>query len=144
MKYFLTFLFVITFFVSAFSQNYKQVKIFINDKSDYPALRAAGLQIDNAIIGKDNSLTVFISNEEFSKLQMTSFSYEVLINDWKDYYSKQAELTESEKLSFIQNSKNDFGVEGFGYGSMGCLLYTSNVLMNFCHSFFIANFLIID
>lgn len=50
---------------------------------------------------------------------MTSFSYEVLIDDWFDYYSKLPSLTESEKTSFIKDSKEKYGVEGFGFGSMG-------------------------
>ena len=119
MKYFLTLLLATTFFITTYSQNHKQVKIFINNQNDYETLQKAGLEIDHAFWGKDNSLTVFLSDEQFSRLQMTSFNYEVLINDWKDYYSKQAKLTEDEKLSFIQKSKNDYGVEGFGYGSMG-------------------------
>ncbi len=119
MKYFLTLLFSITLFISAYSQNYKQVKIYVNDKSDYAALQSAGLEIDHAFWGKDNSLTVYLSDEQFSKLQLTSFRYDVLIDDWFDYYSKQPTLTESEKSSFIQQSKKNYGVEGFGYGSMG-------------------------
>jgi len=119
MKYFLTLLFSITLFISAYSQNYKQIKIYVNDKSDYAALQSSGLEIDHAFWGKDNSLTVYLSDEQFSKLQLTSFRYDVLIDDWFDYYSKQPTLTESEKSSFIQQSKKDYGVEGFGYGSMG-------------------------
>ncbi len=119
MKYFLTLLFSITLLISAYSQNYKQVKIYVNDKSDYAALQSAGLEIDHSFWGKDNSLTVYLSDEQFSKLQLTSFRYDVLIDDWFDYYSKQPTLTESEKSSFIQQSKKDYGVEGFGYGSMG-------------------------
>ena len=119
MKYFLTFLLTLTFFITTYSQNYKQVKIYINDKSDYPVLQSAGLEIDHALWGKDNSLTAYLSDEQFSKLQLTNFRYDVLIDDWFDYYSKQPKLTEAEKSSFIQSSKEDFGVEGFGYGSMG-------------------------
>jgi carboxypeptidase T len=119
MKYILSLTLALTFFVTSYSQNFKQVKIFINDKSDYTTLQNAGLEIDHAFWDKDNSLTVFLSDEQFAKLQMTSFKYEVLINDWNDYYSKQAVLTETEKASYIQHSKDNYGVEGFGFGSMG-------------------------
>ena len=130
MKYFLTILLALTFFVAAYPQNYKQVKIFVNDKNDYTILQNTGLEIDHALWGKDNSLTVFLSDEQYSKLQMTNFRYEVLIDDWFDYYSKQPTLTESEKASFIQQSKDDFGVEGFGYGSMGGFYTLAEVYAN--------------
>ena len=119
MKYLLTILFALTLFVVAYPQNFKQVKIYVNDKSDYAALQNAGLEIDHAFWAKDNSLSVFLSDDQFSKLQLTNFKYDVLIDDWFDYYSKQPTLTESEKTSFIQHSKDNYGVEGFGYGSMG-------------------------
>ncbi len=130
MKYFLTILLALTFFVVAYPQNYKQVKIFVNDKNDYTALQNAGLEIDHAFWGKDNSLTVFLSDEQFSRLQLTNFRYEVLIDDWFDYYSKQPTLTESEKASFIQQSKDSYGVEGFGYGSMGGFYTLAEVYAN--------------
>jgi hypothetical protein len=119
MKSFLTFLFAVTFSVMINAQNYKQVKIYINDKSDYSILQSAGLEIDHAFWGKDNSLTVFLSDLQFNRLQFTNFRYDVLIDDWFDHYSKNSKLTENEKLSFIQKSKDEFGVEEFGYGSMG-------------------------
>ena len=119
MKSFLTFLFAVTFSVMINAQNYKQVKIYINDKSDYSTLQSAGLEIDHAFWGKDNSLIVYLSDLQFNRLQLTNFKYDVLIDDWFDHYSTQSKLTENEKLSFIQKSKDEFGVEGFGYGSMG-------------------------
>jgi len=119
MKYFLILLLTLTFFISAYSQNYKHVKIYVNDKSDYAALQTAGLEIDHAFGGKDNSLSVYLSDEQFAKLQLTNFSYVVLIDDWFDYYSKQPMLSEVEQSAIIQQSKESFGVEGFGYGSMG-------------------------
>ena len=127
MKYILSLLLAITLSIAVNAQNYKQVKIFVNDKSDYAALQTAGLEIDHALWGKDNSLTVFLSDEQFSRLQLTNFTYEVLINDWFEYYSKQPILTESEKSTFIKQSKDNFGVEGFGYGSMGGFLTMAEV-----------------
>ncbi len=124
-KYFLTLLFSVSLFLSAYAQNYKQVKIYVQDKLDYTALQSAGLEIDHALTGKDNSITVFLSDKQFHKLQLTSFRYDVLIDDWFGYYAKQPALTESEKESIIRQSKRDYGVEGFGFGSMGGF-YTLN------------------
>ena len=130
MKYLTTFLLAFSLSLAIYPQNFKQVKIFINDKTDYAALQSAGLEIDHALWGKDKSLTVYLSDEQFSRLQLTNFSYDVLIDDWFEYYSKLPTLTESEKKAFIRQSKDDFGVEGFGYGSMGGFYTLAEVYAN--------------
>ena len=119
MKYILVLIISLTFFVSVFPQNYKQVKIHIQSLDDVEELQNAGLEFDHPQITKDNAVIIFVDDEDLQKLQMTSFGYEILIDDWFDYYSKTPKLTESEKAAIIQNSKYDFGVEGFGFGSMG-------------------------
>ncbi|RPI63401.1 MAG: T9SS C-terminal target domain-containing protein [Ignavibacteriales bacterium] len=119
MKYFLSLLLAITFSITLNAQNYKQVKIYIQSLQDVEELQNAGLEFDHPNVTKDNAIIVLIDDDDFQKLQMTNFSYEVQIADWFDYYSKQPKLTESEKASFIQQSKDNYGVEGFGFGSMG-------------------------
>lgn len=119
MKYLLVLLLLLTFFVTTFPQNYKQIKINIQSLKDVEELQNAGLEFDHPQLTKDNAIIVFVDDEDLQKLQMTSFNYEVLIDDWYDYYSKTSKLTELEKASIIQNSKDNFGVEGFGFGSMG-------------------------
>ncbi len=119
MKFILTLLLAITFSILVNAQNYKQVKIYIQSLQDIAELQNAGLEFDHPNVTKDKAVIVFLDDDDFQKLQMTNFSYEVLIDDWFDYYSKQPKLTETEKASIIQNSKDNFGVEGFGFGSMG-------------------------
>ena len=101
------------------SQTYKKVKIYINNRSDIQHLYQAGLDFDHGTITKDNAFIVFLDDEEFSKLQMTNYSYEVLIDDWKAYYNNQPKLTDEEKLAFKIKSKQNFNVDDFGFGSMG-------------------------
>jgi len=112
-------IFVLLFIISSYPQNYKQVKIFINSISDLTELQRAGLEIDHSFRGKDNSITVFLSDDEFSKLQFTNFNYQVLIEDWFKYYANLPTLSESEKSNSIKQSRDNFGVNNFGYGSMG-------------------------
>ncbi|MCU0344153.1 MAG: immune inhibitor A, partial [Ignavibacterium sp.] len=78
-----------------------------------------GLEFDHPNVTKDNAIIVLIDDDDFQKLQMTNFNYDVQIDDWFEYYSKLPKLTESEKASIIQQSKDSYGVEGFGFGSMG-------------------------
>lgn len=104
---------------ASYPQNYKQVKISIQTLQDVVELQNAGLEFDHPQITKDNAIILFLNDNDMQKLQMTNFSYEVLIDDWYEYYSNLPQLTESEKTDIIQYSKDNFGVEGFGFGSMG-------------------------
>jgi len=119
MKYLLTLVLTISISLSINAQNYKQVKIYIQSLQDIAELQNAGLEFDHPNVTKDKALIVFLDDSDFQKLQMTNFSYEVQIDDWFEYYSRQPKLTETEKASVIQHSKDNFGVEGFGFGSMG-------------------------
>jgi carboxypeptidase T len=120
MKYLFSFLLALTIVFSSYSQNFKQVKIFFNHQSEISLLQNYDLEIDHGFWNKeDNSYTVFLSDDEFSKLQLSSFNYEIVIDDWFDYYSKLPQLNQSEKDAFIQQSKDNYGVESFGFGSMG-------------------------
>ena len=119
MKFILTLLLSFSFLLSVNAQNYKQVKIYIQSLQDISELQNAGLEFDHPNVTKDNAVIVFLNDTDFQKLQMTNFNYEVQIDDWFDYYSKQPTLTETEKSLIIKNSKDNFGVEGFGFGSMG-------------------------
>jgi len=119
MKSILAFLLVFVFIITVNAQNYKQIKIYIQSLQDIAELQNAGLEFDHQQVTKDNAIIIFVDDNDLQKLQMTSFSYEVLIDDWYDYYSNLPKLSESQKAAIIQNSKDNFGVEGFGFGSMG-------------------------
>ncbi len=119
MKYLLILVLTVSISLSINAQNYKQVKIYIQSLQDIAELQNAGLEFDHPNVTKDNAVIVFLDDSDFQKLQMTNFNYEVQIDDWFEYYSRQPKLTETEKTSIIQHSKDNFGVEGFGFGSMG-------------------------
>jgi len=119
MKYLQTFLILLLLAAGIHAQTYKKVKIYLNNRSDIQYLYQAGLDFDQASITKDNGLIVFLNEKEFSKLQLTNFRYDVLINDWMAYYNSLPGLTQQEKQGFINESKQKFNVSGFGFGSMG-------------------------
>ncbi len=99
---------------------FKKVKIFPTDtKRDIELLRSYNVIIDEAYIGKDNSLSVFLSAKDVENLQKSGVRYEIVIDNWDDYYKSLPSLSEQEKLQVRQFSKDTYGVEGFGYGSMG-------------------------
>ncbi|MGB5529409.1 MAG: M14 family zinc carboxypeptidase [Ignavibacteriaceae bacterium] len=118
-KYFLLTVMFLSTTLNLYSQNYKEVKIYLNDIKDINTLFSAGMEFDHLVYEKDNSIRTFISDNDFAILQSTGFSYEILIDDWYNYYANLPKLTEYEKQQFIQQSKDIFNVGGFGYGSMG-------------------------
>ncbi|NWG29292.1 MAG: immune inhibitor A [Ignavibacteriaceae bacterium] len=118
-KYFLLAVLFFSISINLLSQNYKEVKIFLNDLKDIQTLLNAGMEFDHLVYEKDNSIKTFIGDNDFAILQSTGFNYEILIDDWYSYYASLSGLTESERQQFIKYSKDNFNVGGFGYGSMG-------------------------
>ena len=102
-----------------FSQNYKKVKIHLNNLSNVPQLNSIGLEIDHAHFNRDNSINVFLDDTQFSRLQSSSLQYEVLIDDWFKYYDKQKKMSSSEREMNLMKTAQLYGVTGFDFGSMG-------------------------
>jgi len=118
MKNIISFFLLISFTILN-AQNYKEVKIFINSNEDIGRLYSLGLEFDHFHRNKDNSITTIISEKDYELLSGSNFKYQILINDWYEYYNNLPKLTESEKSSYVQMSKELYNVEGFGFGSMG-------------------------
>lgn len=118
-KYFLLFTFLILVSLNIFSQDYKEVKIYLNDVKDVQTLINAGMEFDHLKFNKDKTIDVFISESDFAILKNSGFNYEVLIEDWFSYYENIPKMSESEKIQALQEIEQDFGVMGFNYGSMG-------------------------
>ncbi len=118
-KYFLLAVLFLSTTLNLYSQNYKEVKIYLNDVTDIQTVLISGMEFDHLVYEKDNSIRTFISDNDFTILQSTGFTFEILIDDWYNYYANLPRLTEYEKQQFIQQSKDNFNVGGFGYGSMG-------------------------
>lgn len=128
MKSLLTFFVCYIFSFSLYAQNYKQVKIFINETNSIKKLQSIGIDDDHFHFEKDNSIIAFVSDNDFLKLKNSSYSYQVLMDDWNSYYNSLPQLTESERQSIILQSKENYNVDGFGFGSMGGF-YTFNEIV---------------
>lgn len=116
------FLLTLIFLLSALTasaQNYKEVKIYLNERSDIQTLQNAGMEFDHFNFYKDNTITTFISDNDFEILQSAGFSYEVLIDDWYAHYANLPKMTDLEKETALQQLEQEFSVSGFNYGSMG-------------------------
>jgi murein tripeptide amidase MpaA len=111
--------FVFLLFSFAAAQNYKQVKIYLSGNDDIKALIEQGISIDHFSTEKDNSIIVFLSDTEFSILSYLGFRYDILIDNWFEHYDNLPKLSDAERQIAKEKSKVEYGVEGFGFGSMG-------------------------
>lgn len=112
------------------AQNYRQVKIYTSSQNDIIALANAGIQFDHFSVEKDNSIAAFLNEVEFAALLRSGYSYQILIDDWSEHYNNLPKLTDREKTNLISESKANFGVEGFGFGSMGGYYTYNEILAN--------------
>src|SRR3989304_1354753 len=119
MQFFKIIFFMMLILSASFSQNYKKVKIYLNDRNNVKSLIEAGIALDHFDFEKDNSIITFLSDEEFSILKSTGFRSDVLIDNWFEYYSKLQKLSSAEIQEEMAKSKSGFGVTGFHLGSMG-------------------------
>ncbi len=98
---------------------YKKVKIFPSTNEGFAPILQYAFDLEESTTDKDGSIKIFLNSKEFSELQNSGLRYEVLIQDWREYYNNLPTLRPEEKLEFLRESKERYGIEGFGYGSMG-------------------------
>jgi carboxypeptidase T len=112
------------------AQNYKQIRIPISSANDFITLAQIGIDLEDSKFGKDNTLTLFVSNEEFDLISSNGFSYTILIDDWNSYYNSLRQLSNEEKAIYLSESLRNYNVDGFGYGTMGGYYTYSEMVAN--------------
>jgi hypothetical protein len=113
------FLFILVFSVSIFPQDIKKVKLLLDNNSDLQKAYSLSLDLEHSISDKEGRLILFVDENEFQAISNSGLNYEIIINDWKAYYHSLPKLSEAEKEFIKIESEKDFGVTGFGFGSMG-------------------------
>lgn len=116
-KLFITF--IVLFAASIFAQeNYKKVEVFFQDKADIKALAEKGIPVDDGFITKDESIVLFVTEEQFEQIQEVGLKYRVLIDNWEEHFKNRDKLTLYQKEKFISRSREEYGVKDFDFGSM--------------------------
>jgi len=113
------FLFILVLTISVFPQNLKKIKLFLENDSDLQKAYSLSLDLEHSFPEKESGLILFVDENEFQSILNSDLNYEILIDDWKAYYHSLPKLTDAEKDKVKMESERDFGVTGFGYGSMG-------------------------
>jgi carboxypeptidase T len=119
MKFLFALLFSFLFLSPAYSQNYKQVKIYLHNRADIKFLHESGIGFDHAEYSKDNAIIIFVDDKQFSILKTSGFRYDILIDDWFKYYKERQKLSQAQQQNYLNESKNSYNVSHFGFGSMG-------------------------
>ncbi len=101
------------------SQNYKKVKIHLDEVNSTSQINSVGLEIDHAHLNRDKSIDVFLDHTQFGRLQNSSLRYEILIDDWHKYFAEQQKLSSFNREVSLMKTAQQFGVTGFDFGSMG-------------------------
>ena len=116
--------------INVYSQNYKQININITDADVLLRISEAGIDLEGSRLSKDNKLSIFVDEFGLSAINSLGLSYEVLIDDWQSYYNSLQKLTAEEKQSVVSDSKMNFNVDGFGFGTMGGYYTFAEIVAN--------------
>lgn len=99
--------------------NYKKIELQLESPAQLEKLASVGTDLSEAEVTKEGLMKLFVSDLEYQRILDAGFAPTILIDDWFAYYKSQPVMTEVEQLHAIRQSKSEFNVEGFGYGSMG-------------------------
>jgi len=117
MKLLLSIMIIIT--ISAFPQNFKKIKIFINSNSDLQKVYSLYIDLEHSSSDKEGELILFVDENEFQSISNSGLNYEVLVDDWFAYYKSLPVPSEAEKELIKMESEKYYSVTGFDFGSMG-------------------------
>ena len=109
-------------------EKYSKLKIFITSEADIKKINDKGLFFDHAEVESGKDMIVWLSMTEIEMLKKSGVSYQILIDDWQNYYSSLPKMTEQEISDAIRKSMEDYSVSHSIYGSMGGYLIYSEVV----------------
>lgn len=98
---------------------YSQVRIFAANESDFQTMTNAGLIIDHAVTKPGHFLDAWLSEYEMDLLNKSGVPYQVLVDDWMEYYNAQPKMTDIEVASQMQQTFEKDNISHSIYGSMG-------------------------
>lgn len=97
---------------------YSEVRIFLPSKEVFSLLAQQGLILPEAKIEK-NAIVTVLNESDIAILQNSGVEYEILIADVVEEYNRRPKLSRNESLILERQMRDTYGIEGFGFGSMG-------------------------
>jgi len=98
---------------------YSQVRIFATNENDFRKIEDAGLHIDHAITKPGLYQDAWLSEYEISLLSLSGVPFEILVDDWQEYYDNQPKMTPAEIDAQMQQVYEQDAITHSIYGTMG-------------------------
>jgi len=109
---------LILFSSSFASQNYKQVKVFVNT-NEIQLIANLGISLEGAHKSEDGGIVLLVSDSEYGKLQSSGLLVEVTIDDWRTHFAERKKISKSEKIEQLNKTATQYGIRNFEFGTMG-------------------------
>ena len=110
-------------------EKYSEVRIYAKTEADFKKIADADLHIDHANRKAGYYLDAWLSEYEIGLLKKSGVPYEILVDDWLEYYNKRQQNTDQNEINEqIENAKQKDNVTHSIYGSMGGFLTFNEVV----------------
>lgn len=109
-------------------EKYSKVKVFAGNETEIKKINEKGLFFDHVDFVDGESFITWLSEPELRMLKNSGISYQILIEDWMEYYRSLPKMSPSEISDAIQQSTEEYNVSHSIYGSMGGFLIFSEVV----------------
>ncbi len=107
---------------------YSEVRIFATNPADFKKMMDEGLHIDHSIRKPGKFLDAWLSEYEIELLKKSGVPFEILVEDWKEYYDNLPKMTQPEINEQMRGAKQKDNVSHSIYGTMGGYLKYSEVV----------------
>ncbi len=100
-------------------QKFSQVRIFATSQNDIDRMLNAGLFIDHATSKPGLYMDAWLSEDEIESLKKSGVPYQVLVDNWMEYYNRQPKMTTSEMDAQMQEVFEKDNISHSIFGTMG-------------------------
>ncbi len=109
-------------------EKYSEIRIFAANEIDFKKMTEAGLIIDHANRKPGMYLDAWLSEYEISLLKNSGVPYQILVDDWNEYYNNKPKMSQEEIDVQMNSAKETDNVSHSIYGSMGGYLKYTEVV----------------
>jgi len=97
---------------------YSKVQIHVTSPEDVKHIQQAGLGLDHYKVIEE-SIETILDDRQIEILKATGISYEILIDNVIENYNQFIRIPDAAMSQLQQEMRDEYGVEGFEFGSMG-------------------------
>ena len=108
-------------------EKFSNVRIFDKTAADIQKMHDAGLDIDHSTGKLGEYRDAWLSETELNALRRSGIPYQILVDDWAEYYKNQPVMTSEDVQKSLDRSKIESAVSHSVYGSMGGFLTYAEV-----------------